>query len=232
MTGPVCRICSRELGIFGGEIFCSRKCKATSQIKRAIVSCSGCHKCFEILPCYVRKTNYCSRGCYWNSTRKTVIKKCKACNKSFIAPNSLVVKGYGIYCSRECHNGSMRHKIATVCIHCNKQYLVYQSISYSKFCSKECKDTHSRDYVELTCTQCKNLFSIPRSNLNRGRGKFCSWDCFIKYKGQSSLEEKVEKLLKQIDIEYQTEVKFSRFRVDFLVPAYKLAIECDGEFWH
>lgn len=52
------------------------------------------------------------------------------------------------------------------------------------------------------------------------------------YRGPSTLEEKMEKALESTGIKYEREVKFKRFHVDFLIREAKLAIECDGEYWH
>jgi len=89
-----------------------------------------------------------------------------------------------------------------------------------------------RDYVSCVCRCCKKEFQIPRSDLNRGRGTYCSRRCFVSYQGSSLLELKMEKALTLAKIEFDREVKFKRFHVDFLIQKYKTAVECDGEYWH
>lgn len=89
-----------------------------------------------------------------------------------------------------------------------------------------------RDYVLCICRCCKKEFEIPRSDLNRGRGTYCSRRCFVSYDGSSLLELKMEKALTLSKLEFEREVKFKRFHVDFLLEKYKTVIECDGEYWH
>ena len=89
-----------------------------------------------------------------------------------------------------------------------------------------------RDYVSSTCKKCDKKFELPRSDLNRGRGNFCTYRCYLKYRGPSTLEEKMERVLKLAGIEFEREIKFKRFHVDFLIEKAKTVIECDGEYWH
>jgi very-short-patch-repair endonuclease len=89
-----------------------------------------------------------------------------------------------------------------------------------------------RDYVVCVCRNCHGNFDLPRWDLNRGRGTYCSRKCFVSYGGSSLLEIKMEKALILSKLKFEREVKFKRFHVDFLLEKYKTAIECDGEYWH
>jgi len=227
----ICPICGDDL--IGTRIYCSKDCKNKSQIRRIELTCEGCGKKFLNLPYLKRKTNYCSLDCYWNSTRAKEKRYCSVCRREFIASGTQVRKGFGLFCSRKCQQSTYPKRILKKCLKCNVQISVQPCKKHLiKFCSKTCADDYRRDYLQFTCKQCKKLFEIPRSDFNRGRGIFCTWVCFIKYKGSSSLEEKVMKVLDKEKINYQREVKFKRFYVDFVIEAKKLAIECDGEFWH
>lgn len=228
-----CLQCGDDL--FTGNKFCSRECKSKSQIVRITLKCSGCGNMFRLSPCYKRKTNYCSMKCYWDSTRLKKVRICKVCNKEFIAKNSLIIKGFGIFCSRKCQHSTYPDQVKKVCPRCGKSYHVPRSWAPKrKFCSKKCQDESMRDYVTKVCKKCNNLFEMPRSELNRGfgRGSFCSFECHMHFRGESSLEEMMKISLDKINVSYQREVKFKRFRVDFLIEKYKTVIECDGEFWH
>jgi len=88
------------------------------------------------------------------------------------------------------------------------------------------------EFVVKTCANCHQEFTIPNSVINTGRGKFCTRECFIKFNGESSLEEKVRKYLESKHVQFQQEVKFAKYRADFLLTGTKIIIECDGEFWH
>jgi very-short-patch-repair endonuclease len=88
------------------------------------------------------------------------------------------------------------------------------------------------DFETRACAQCGKEFQLPTWETKRGKGKFCTRECFIKFNGESSLEEKVRKYLESKHIAFQQEVKFAKYRADFLLTGTKTIIECDGEFWH
>lgn len=50
----------------------------------------------------------------------------------------------------------------------------------------------------------------------------------------SSIEKAIWKVLDEFGIEYKTQVSFnnSKFIVDIYVPAQRLIIECNGDYWH
>lgn len=227
------RNCPYELGGYESQKFCTLECTNIHHKKRIELACNGCKKKFALFPYLQRNTNYCSMKCYWDTTRRTKVRKCRHCKKSFLAPRFLTKKGFGIYCSRECQHKTYPDRLILSCLLCKKDLSVPPSKQdLVKFCSTKCKDDYKRDYVQCTCKQCHHDFQIPRSDINRGRGTFCTWDCFIRYKGESSIEEKIRLILEKNRIPFKQEVKFKRFHVDFLLQEKKLAIECDGEFWH
>lgn len=216
-----------------GNKFCSRECKSLSQVKRITLACFGCGKEFQVLPYLKRKTNYCSMKCYWDSTRLKEERLCRLCGKKFVVTGALIRKGFGIYCGRKCQFKDYPEKVVKICLRCNKHFLVWPSHSdISKFCSKKCKDDFKRDYVSRICRKCRKKFDLPRWELNRGRGNFCTYRCFLTYRGPSTLEEKMERALNLAGIKFEKEIKFKRFHVDFLLEHTKSIIECDGEYWH
>lgn len=231
-----CEYCSRllsKLQIKRKQKFCSRECKSLSQIRRISVNCDGCGKQFLKKPCFKRRFNYCTLDCYWNSTRKKLSAKCRVCGKDFQVKRYLVERGYGFYCSRECQHKTYPEHIKKICPQCNKIYYAPPCWAPKRtFCSKKCQDDSMRDYVSSVCRKCGKKFELPRGDLNRGRGNFCTHRCYLIYRGPSTLEEKMERALDLVDIKYQREVKFKRFHADFLLEDTKLIIECDGEFWH
>lgn len=50
----------------------------------------------------------------------------------------------------------------------------------------------------------------------------------------SSIEKMIWKVLNELGVEYRTQVPFnnSRFIVDVYIPAQRLIIECNGNYWH
>lgn len=236
MSGSYTNKCYQCGGnLIPGNKFCSRKCKSESQVVRITLTCLGCGKNFRISPCYKRKSNYCSVNCYRNSTRTREKRICEVCSKVFIATGAQIRHGFGIFCSRKCQHKTYPERIKKICPQCSKIYYVPPSWAvYRNFCSNKCQNDSMRDYVVKNCKKCNQAFEMPRSELNRGfgRGSFCSVGCHMHYRGESSLEVMMKNSLDQIKVNYMREVKFKRFRVDFLIEEYKTVIECDGEFWH
>jgi very-short-patch-repair endonuclease len=226
-----CYVCGKHLSNL--RTFCSERCR--SQRHRYLVeySCHGCGITFRKWPCMKRKTNYCTVECYWNSSRTEERRKCKVCGKDFIATGAQIRHGFGIFCSRSCQHKTYPKKVKKKCKQCGKFYYLQPSKDRnSLFCGKVCHDDYMRDYVVCVCRYCKKEFEIPRSDLNRGRGTYCSRRCFVSFGGSSFLELKMEKALIMSKLEFEREVKFKRFHVDFLLKKHKTAIECDGEYWH
>ena len=201
---------------------------------RATVKCDGCGKKFEKMPYLVRPTNYCSLSCYRNSTRLKSEKQCLICKKSFTPSPTQVRHGFGIYCSRKCQNKVNRDNLVLkVCKQCGKEVKRSPAVAvHTVYCSKKCHDLAMSDFETRSCAQCHKEFQIPTWETKKGKGKFCSRECFIKFIGESSLEEKVRKYLESKHVQFQQEVKFGRYRADFLLTGTKTIIECDGEFWH
>lgn len=227
----ICIQCGKILNT--GSKFCSRECKSLNQTKRITLICNGCAKQFTIWPYLKRKTNYCSVKCYLDSTRKKQSVKCIVCGKDFLVKEYLVKKGFGGYCSRKCQHLTYPKQIKKFCPKCQKEFWVPPSWALKRtFCSKKCQNDSMRDYVKSVCRKCGKIFELPRSDLNRGRGNFCTYRCYLTYRGPSTLEEKMEKALKLASIKFEREIKFERFHVDFLLRDLKTIIECDGEYWH
>ena len=142
--------------------------------------------------------------------------------KEFWADNSLIQKGFGFYCNRKCQFADYPDRIEKKCLQCGKKIEIQPSkLKIVKFCSKKCKDDFERDYFSRICRHCKKTFELSRSNLNRGRGNFCTCRCYLTYRGPSTLEEKMEKALNSAGIKFEREIKFKRFHVDFLYKRFE-----------
>lgn len=202
---------------------------------RALLVCKHCNKHFLNFPYLIRKTNYCSLKCYWTKTNKKQLRICKICNQQFYIKAYLIRNGFGFYCSMKCWFSIFeKQRVLIKCKECGKERSVYRSVyvKHPKFCSKKCSDDSKRDSVIMVCKNCKKEFDLPRCQLNRGRGSFCTWECYKKYRGESSLELLVRKQLEGINEPFQQETRVGKFRADFYLPNRNLVIECDGEYWH
>lgn len=156
------------------------------------------------------------------------------CGKKLKPLDCLVRKGFGKYCSKKCQFSvyeSKRKKLT--CPQCKKEFLVSPSIAFKrKFCTKKCKDDYERDYVKRRCKNCKKYFFLPRWEVNKGKGTFCSRKCFQDYNGETSIEALVRKALEKKGINFKQEERIGKYYADFLISDLKLIIECDGEYWH
>lgn len=210
------------------------KCSCLLKI-RALLICVNCNKQFLNKPYLIRKTNYCSLKCYWSGTNRKQLRVCKICAKDFYAKANLIKKGFGFYCSMKCWFNLFRKQRKIIkCKQCQKERSVYTSVYLKnpKFCSKKCSDESKIDNIFRICQNCNKSFKITRSGLKRGRGHFCTWECYKKYKGESSLELLVRLQLEKLNEPFQQELRFGKFRADFFLPKRNLIIECDGEYWH
>lgn len=235
LSSVICGRCDNYLSrreIINGIIHYYCQC---SQKIRVLLICAHCKKQFLNFPYLIRKTNYCSLECYWTGTNKKQLKTCIVCKKKFTIKSYLVKQGFGFYCSKKCWFSLFKKQRKIIkCKQCKKERYVYRSVytKHPKFCSKKCSDNSKRNSVFRICKVCKNEFEITRGNLNRGRGAFCTWKCYIKYKGESTLERIVRLQLEKLNEPFQQEMRIRKFRADFYLPKRNLIIECDGEYWH
>lgn len=231
----ICGRCKTSLSSFT-EIDGVKKYKCKCSLKlRALLSCTHCKKSFLNFPYLIRKTNYCSLECYWTGTKKKKLKICKVCGKKFNIKAYLVKQGYGFYCSKECWFALFNQRKKEIkCKQCGKEFKVIRAVykKHPKFCSKVCKDNAKIDQISRICKGCKTSFDLPRSAIDRGRGSFCTWKCFKRYRGESSLELLVRQQLEKLNEPFQQEMKVGKFSADFYLPKRNLVIECDGEYWH
>lgn len=202
---------------------------------RVLLDCLYCKKEFFNFPYLIRKTNYCSVDCYRVSTNKKKLKICIVCKKEFKIKSYLVKQGFGFYCSKKCWFSVFEKQRKIIrCNKCQKERSVYRSVyaRHPKFCSKKCSDDSKVDNIFRICRNCNSSFKLTHSALNRSRGSFCTWNCYKKYKGESSLEIIVKQQLQNLNETFEQEKRFGKFHADFYLPKRNLIIECDGEYWH
>ena len=49
---------------------------------------------------------------------------------------------------------------------------------------------------------------------------------------RTDIEAITERALQELELDYEFEHRVGRYSVDFYLPNYEIAIECDGEYWH
>lgn len=182
----VCASCNKVfITISKDQIYCSKLCKGIATRERIPIICDGCGCVFEKLPYLVRQSNYCSLDCYHSSTNQRHVLTCIKCHKKFRIKHYLVQQGYGQYCSRKCQHLDYPVKISVKCTQCGKQISKPPSqAKLTHYCSKACHDLAMSDFEIHRCTQCNKEFKIPLWEAKKGKGKFCSRECFIKFNGE------------------------------------------------
>lgn len=222
--------------------------------------CQFCHKSFTYIPRGLNKYRYhkyCSRSCYYQSVVNSTIENCPICGKLF-KKSAQHLK----YCSVECRNKGMEKKVSKICPVCNKEFHVpVSNASRYNVCSMKCRlsetiylncsrcgkrfNNHTpkrkRNYCsELcrrpastkVCEQCGKIFRYRPNETPR----FCSIACYRQYisgnGGETSIEKDTRQILEKLQLVYKQEAKLGRYSVDFILPQFNLAIECDGKYWH
>jgi very-short-patch-repair endonuclease len=49
---------------------------------------------------------------------------------------------------------------------------------------------------------------------------------------RTDIEAITEEALQNMEIDYEFEYRIGRYSIDYYLPQYAIAIECDGEYWH
>jgi very-short-patch-repair endonuclease len=85
--------------------------------------------------------------------------------------------------------------------------------------------------IELTCQICGKSYSVRAKEHDQ---KTCSRTCRTTWIGktESAIEQAIEQSLKATDLPFEKQFPFGPFTCDFAIPSHRLAIECDGSYWH
>ena len=172
-------------------------------------------------------------------------RKCEYCENEFELPYS--VKGAGRFCSRAClyaWMGKDAYK-TTICAYCQTPFTHRTNQRDRKFCSSSCamrnhlktgEDNHSwKPHFTVQCEYCGKLQEVPECKLKRFR--FCSAPCkrawvLHNMPRVSSIEHKMQKAFDRVGLQPEAQYTVGAFSIDFAFVEHKLAIECDGDYWH
>lgn len=75
--------------------------------------------------------------------------------------------------------------IEKTCEYCDEEFEVpdWKSKRDRRFCSLECFNNHQRDNanrVDCVCQRCGDSFTVTQSSYERGEGKYCDRECYLK----------------------------------------------------
>ena len=178
--------------------------------------CKQCNESF-----YIHKgrkdQEFCSIQC--RSAFKKITKVCPACKESFTIYKS-VSERYN-FCSMECKPKNAMRKF---CLGCGKVFTA--SREDINHCSEKCR----RPPVYINCLNCSKEFRICPSGKDIRR--FCSFSCYRKYSGETSIEKIIRKVLDRLRINYIQEYQIGTYSIDFYLHENNICLEIDGQYWH
>jgi len=132
--------------------------------------------------------------------QKCIERICLICGKSFKAQQNRIKKGWSKYCSKQCfYAGSKKFgtfkgknnpnwkggKIKKICKICGKEFFVKRNRIIQQYCSRKCMGIEKTDknnpkwtQIKRKCLRCGKIFYVIPSQIEKGRGRFCSQDCW------------------------------------------------------
>jgi very-short-patch-repair endonuclease len=186
---------------------------------------------------------------YKHRTKKGKYFNCIICGKEFYRMLSDCNESVK-YCSHKCFgidntgnkNPYWKGKVSDKCDNCGKAIEMYPS-AYNPynthFCNFKCsKAFHNQN---RKCVMCDKEFQVRLSDIKKGRiGKFCSHTCSnifrMKYNNKNKdtyIELKMEGALLKMGIDFKKQKPLCNKTIsDFYLPKNKIAIYCDGSYWH
>lgn len=195
---------------------------------------------------------------------RKIKKLCLICKKEFLSCRNrgkfCSKKCYGKWRSKNFsgrnHPNWKGGKDECICKNCQKKFLIAKceiKRSGGKFCSSKCYGVWKSKNLKgknnprwkgglepRRCKICEKKFYVKLSTVKRKQGKFCSKCCSSVYtakhskKKNTSIEIKVEDMLKQLGIKYESQKVIPECRTvaDFYIPGQRLVIYADGDYWH
>lgn len=133
------------------------------------------------------------------------------------------------------------------CEYCHKAFEVDKPSRKQRFCSSACGYANRRgerafnwrsDMPQPTCRVCGKQFRVPARTMAHKRFT-CSYTCKAIWQKTrqknkaTNIERATEKAIKNRGWAYETQVTLCNVTIaDFYLPDAKIAIFCDGDYWH
>lgn len=158
------------------------------------------------------------------------------------------------WCSQACAAAARRTGEHRTCEHCGGTFYVPRgrAVEQTRFCSITCLNTwQGRHQTTHTCKTCGNTFkwSPSRSASGNYQITYCSLPCrdadperaaqliamnqALQQRRTTKAETAGYALLDRLGVTYQRQASFNgKFTPDALIPAARLVVQFDGDYWH
>ncbi len=207
-----------------------------------------CEHCGKPLPKHPWTRRYCVKC-------EIEERVCETCGKHFRVKRARDPENPARFCSHACYSKSLIvHPDKTFqCKSCGKPF-TRSDTNKNLFCSESCRSRfvsqkrHAGEpskLIKVNCDNCGKELLITRYRFSRSRHHCCSQRCAFELHACSSfgdekkrsghrtdIEQTVERFLIRRGVAYKFEYQFGRYSIDFAVVPDRIAIECDGLFWH
>jgi very-short-patch-repair endonuclease/predicted nucleic acid-binding Zn ribbon protein len=211
------------------------------------IAVAGCKTCGEHVPTW---REFCSPTCSnkhkGNARRERKTEElasrglpprkgrtCKTCSATFDANTDAAA-----FCSPKCSGESNRNH--RFCKACGLEIKTRGKKKPSRFCGNKCKGIGQRN-KDRPCDTCgKSIREVLMRRAEKTgtphpfgpRRRFCSFRCWRRFNGETSIEKTVRTYLELNEVGYVQSAQVGRYEVDFVLPTFMVAVECDGSYWH
>lgn len=207
---------------------CSDECKKElSKIKKRVPQYEErqCKKCRAIFIPKRKDQYFCCIECrhkYEEENRgpRSYEVTCDYCGKKYLASRNKTEKENLRFCSKKCADKYRKeHSQKIICPTCHKEFLPYRK--NQKFCSRICRDIDNyKKYISEEFREAFIKYYVKEKNRKNIINK------------RTKPHQEIDKILEELSIPYQDEVRIGRYIVDIEILSTNKIIEIMGRFWH
>lgn len=222
--------------------------------RRRVLIPRNCQMCERAFQPSVSAQKYCSPECAHKangikSRAQHPVKTCAHCGKEFEHKRK---DTSGKYCSRACSDAVNKNPpaqpwIDKACAYCGEPFKCPPWNPVIAHCSVKCAKMHEaqtkrgvnhplyKEKTAMTCEVCGKVCMVKPSLVSRFRA--CSRRCACVLGHQawpriSSIEKAMHDAFLAIGLTPAAQYTVGGWVVDFAFPGARLAVECDGTYWH
>jgi len=145
--------------------------------------------------------------------------------------------------------GKYIKRVTVQCHTCGENYSVQPYLKDKrKFCSRKCLHAFMRTRTgrsnplykrqQMNCEWCGKSVDVKRAKIHEF--KYCSRQCLgaatahkmANKNGPTSIEREMSSALSARNIQHETNYRIAVWLIDIVIPEHRIAIECDGVYWH